>query len=137
MAAPSGLVANLYGPVQGKQHDSGMLADSALLNNLQIHSHSPNGRVLCIYGDPAYPLRQHLQAPFKGACLTPQQIAWNKSMSEVRVSVLGGGDFLMSGIQVCATDQGQFFTSKNPEQAPNFEVLLQNRPCFLKFYSRT
>ena len=33
-----------------------------------------------------------------------------------------------------ATDQGRFFTSKNPEQAPN---LLQNRPYFLKFYSKT
>ena len=33
----------------------------------------------------------------------------------------------MLGIRVCATDQGRFFTSKNPEQAPNFEVLLQNR----------
>ena len=43
----------------------------------------------------------------------------------------------MSGIRVCATDQGWFFTSKNPEQAPNFEVLLQNRPYLLKFYSRT
>ena len=49
----------------------------------------------------------------------------------------GGGNFLMSGIRVCATDQGRFFTAKNPEQAPNFEVLLQNRPYFLKFYSRT
>ena len=49
----------------------------------------------------------------------------------------GGGDFLMSGIRVCATNQGRFFTSKNPEQAPNFEVLLQNRPYFLKVYSRT
>ena len=48
-----------------------------------------------------------------------------------------GGDFLMSGIGVCATDQGRFFTSKNPEQAPNFEVLLQNRPYLLKFCSRT
>ena len=48
-----------------------------------------------------------------------------------------GGDFLMSGIWVCATDQGRFFTSKNPEQAPNFEVLLQSRPYVLKFYSRT
>ena len=48
-----------------------------------------------------------------------------------------GGDFLMSGMRVCATDQGRFFTSKNPEQAPNFVVLLQNRPYFLKFYSRT
>ena len=43
----------------------------------------------------------------------------------------------MSGIRVCATDQSRFFTSKNPEQAPNFKILLQNRPCFLKFYSRT
>ena len=87
VAAPNGLVANLYGPVEGRRHDSGMLADSGLLTNLQAHSFSPTGRVLCIYGDPAYPLRQHLQAPFRGAVLTPQQIAWNKSMSEVRVSV--------------------------------------------------
>ena len=36
----------------------------------------------------------------------------------------GGGDFLMSGIRVHATDQGRFFTSKNPEQALLFEVLL-------------
>ena len=43
----------------------------------------------------------------------------------------------MSGVRVCATDQGRFFTSKNPEQALLFEVLLQNRLYFLKFYSRT
>ena len=29
----------------------------------------------------------------------------------------------MSGIRVCAIDQGRFFISKNPEQAPIFEVL--------------
>ena len=57
------------------------------------------------------------------------------------VYVTQGGNFLMSGIQVCATDQGRFFTSKNPEQAPNFgiftpeqalpfEVLLQNKILF-------
>ena len=40
----------------------------------------------------------------------------------------------MSGIRVCATDQGRFFTSKNPEQAPNFEVLLQTAgPTFRSF----
>ena len=36
----------------------------------------------------------------------------------------GGRDFLMLGIRVCATDQGRFLISKNPEQAPVFEVLL-------------
>ena len=41
---------------------------------------------MCIYGDPAYPLRPQLQAPFKGALITQQQQEWNKLMSEVRVS---------------------------------------------------
>ena len=29
---PSGLVANLYGPVEGQRHDAGMLEESVLLN---------------------------------------------------------------------------------------------------------
>ena len=41
-----------------------------------------------------------------------------------------GGDFLMSGIWVCATDQGQFVTSKNPEQAPNLELFSRTGPHF-------
>ena len=87
IAAPSGLVANLFGPVEGKRHDSGMLARSGVLNQLQRFSVDTNGTPLCIYGDPAYPLRLHLQGPFRGAGLTPIQHAWNESMSEVRVSV--------------------------------------------------
>ena len=87
VVAPNGLIANLYGPIEGKRHDSGMLAMSRLLGKLQTHSHGVNGNLLCIYGDPAYPLRPHLQAPFRGAVLTPDQHAWNKSMSVVRVSV--------------------------------------------------
>ena len=31
IATRNGLVANLYGPVEGKRRDSGMLADSAIL----------------------------------------------------------------------------------------------------------
>lgn len=42
---------------------------------------------MCIYGDPAYPLRVHLQAPFRNAVLTPQMQAYNKAMSDVRTSV--------------------------------------------------
>ena len=87
VAAPNGLAANLFGPVEGKRLESGMLADSGLLNQLQQHSFSTAGNVLCKYGDPAYPLRPHLQSPFKGAHLTPPQSDWNKSMSVARVSV--------------------------------------------------
>ena len=87
VVAPNGLIANLFGPVEGKRHDSGMLADSGLLNALSQYSFTRNGDPLCLYGDPAYPLRVHLQSGFKGANLTQLQRDWNKSMSEVRVAV--------------------------------------------------
>ena len=64
-----------------------MLADSGLLDNLEQHSYSPDGNPLCIYGDPAYPLRVHLQAPFRDGIITPEMRNFNTSMSSVRVSV--------------------------------------------------
>ena len=64
-----------------------MLADSGLLNKLQQHSFKLNGDRLCMYGDPSYPLRVHLQTDFKGAHLTQQQYLWNKNTNEMRVCV--------------------------------------------------
>ena len=85
---PNSLLANLFGPVEGRRHDSGMLAMSGLLPQLQHMSFSPTGQAMCIYGDPAYPHRIHLQCPFaRRQELTPAQQAFNQSMSEVRVSV--------------------------------------------------
>ena len=64
VALPNGLVGHLYGPVEGRRHDSGMLASSGLLQDLQRFSNSPvTGLPMCVYGDPAYPLRAHLQGP--------------------------------------------------------------------------
>ena len=87
VATPNGLVANLYGPIEGRRHDSTMLARSNLLPLLEQHAHAPDGTVLCIYGDPAYPLRQQLMTPFRGGHITAEQDLWNKAMSKVRVSV--------------------------------------------------
>ncbi|XP_044167233.1 uncharacterized protein [Acropora muricata] len=72
---------------EGKRHDAGMLRMSGLMDQLQQFSHSPAGQPLCIYGDPAYPLRIHLQAPYKAAHLTQDQEAFNSSMSDVRSAV--------------------------------------------------
>ena len=80
VATPNGLVANLFGPVEGKSHDSRMLARSGVLNQLEQFSFDTNGNPLCIYGYPTYPLWVHLQCPFRGVKLTPAQDAWNKSM---------------------------------------------------------
>ena len=48
---------------------------------------SPTGQPFCIYGDLAYPLRIHLQAPFRNGILTPPMQEFNSSMSQVRGSV--------------------------------------------------
>ena len=87
VTTPSGMLANLFGPVEGKRHDCAMLVMSGLLQTLQRFSHGPNREELCIFGDPAYPLRRHLLSPYTGAQITQQQKDFNKSMSQVRVTV--------------------------------------------------
>ena len=87
MSCANGLIANLYGPVEGRRHDAAILADSNLLEILQDFSFAPDGTQMCIYGDPAYPLRNHLQTGFKGAALSRQQQMFNSRMASVRVSV--------------------------------------------------
>ena len=42
---------------------------------------------MCVYGDSAYPLRVHLQGPFKYGVLTDQIKAYNASVRAVRSSV--------------------------------------------------
>ena len=63
-----------------------MLAESGLLRDSEQYAFSTGGQPMCIYGDPAYPLRVNLQGPFQGAALTPQMEMFNDSMSSVRVS---------------------------------------------------
>ena len=87
VAAPNGLIANLFGLVEGRRHDSAILAKSGLLQMLECYSVARHGSTLCIYGDPAYPLRPQLQRTFRSAQITNVQNEWNKAMSSVRVSV--------------------------------------------------
>ena len=47
VVAPNGLIVNLFGPVEGKRHDSGMLAMSGLLPILETHCITPSGQPLC------------------------------------------------------------------------------------------
>ena len=64
-----------------------MLADSGLLRDLEQHAFSTTREPMALYGDPAYPLRVHLQVPYRGAGITPQMELYNKAMSAVRMSV--------------------------------------------------
>ena len=62
-----------------------MLADSGLLNDMGKLRLA--GQPMCVYGDPAYLLRIHLQAPYRQGRLTQQMEDYNKAMREVRVPV--------------------------------------------------
>jgi hypothetical protein len=64
-----------------------MLAESGLMGQLELNAHSMNDQPMCLYGDPAYPLRVHLQAPYRNAQLTQQMRLFNTLMSSTRVSV--------------------------------------------------
>ena len=85
-----GLIANLFGPVEDRRHDAGMLNESGLLNALQTYAHTPTRNPLCIYGDPAYPLRPELMCPYRqgdyAGPLIPQMRAFN-AVSSVRISL--------------------------------------------------
>ena len=72
---------------EGKKHDASMLADSQLLTYLGQYAVSPTGQAMYLYGDPAYPLRVKLMAPFRNGVMTSQMEEFNKYMSGVRVSV--------------------------------------------------
>ena len=73
--------------LEGRKHDAAMLKDSHLLDYLNGHAFSATGEAMCLYGDPAYPHRIHLQGPFKEQRLTPAMGDFNSAMSSVRSSV--------------------------------------------------
>ena len=68
-------------------HDARMLAVSDLYDDLENFAFCPAGREMCLSGDPAYPLRIYLQAPFRVGVLTRQMEISNEKMSAVRASV--------------------------------------------------
>ena len=64
-----------------------MLPDSGLLNDMWNFAFSSADKPVCVFGDPAYPLRIHLQAPYRQGRLTQQMEDYNKVMSTGRVSL--------------------------------------------------
>jgi len=86
IVAANGLIANLFGPIEGRRHDAYLLSESKVLEKME-QLLDDRGRPLCIYGDPAYPLRPQLMGPFKGSTLSTEEQLFNKRMSACRISV--------------------------------------------------
>ena len=65
-----------------------MLRYSGLLEKLEKNAFPTDCRqIMCLYGDPAYPLQTHLQVPFRMVQPNANMEAFNKLMSSVRISV--------------------------------------------------
>ena len=87
VVTPNSIIAHLFGPVEGRRHDAGVLAESGLLQQLAAHMDDPHGVPYALYGDTPYPLSPYLQKAFQGAALTAAQCDFNTRFSNVRIAV--------------------------------------------------
>jgi hypothetical protein len=93
---PDGIMALLFGPINGNRHDSFMLAKSGLLDQLEdLMPENGADPIYCLYGDPAYPQSRHLFGGFRNPPAGSAQAQWNTMMSKVRECVEWGfGDIV-------------------------------------------
>ena len=89
VVTPDGLIACLWGPMNGNMHDSHMLRESQLLE--QLTGMMPvNGIYYALYGDPAYPQSLLLFGGYWHPGQGTIEALWNRMMSKVREVVEWG-----------------------------------------------
>ena len=86
VTTPNGLIAHMFGPIEGRRHDAFILSASGLPIKLRSINR-PNGEPYVLYGDPAYGLSRNIVSPFRGHGLSLREKGFNRDMSSVRVSV--------------------------------------------------
>lgn len=103
--APNGLIAHLYGPLEGRRHDMALLEESGLRDLFSQHmSGAPDGpqqQDLLVFGDQGYAMEQFVQTPFRGHHLTPNQARFNNTMKDLRVTVEWGFGRVASVFAYC------------------------------------
>jgi len=81
LISPDGLIIYIYGPVDGRQHDQTVFAQSGLSTILKQYFWTPSSQALYIYGDSGYTPRPHMLFPFKGPALSAEEKQFNYRMS--------------------------------------------------------
>lgn len=79
------VIADSFGPAEGKKLDSGIIGDSDLCTQPEQNTQDPNHNMLYLYGDPACLLKPQILGLFKGTLVVLIQQKWNQAMSEVRI----------------------------------------------------
>ena len=112
-----------------RHHDVLLLWESNILGQLQqLYMH--DGRPFTVYGDPAYPTREHLISPIEKHILTDQEPRFNTSLIIVRECVECGFnniasnfafvDFRKKNLKVLLQSVGMYYI---------VATLLTNRTC--------
>jgi nuclease HARBI1 len=89
VTTPDGLIALMYGPIPGSRHDSFMLGESNLIQQLRevIPLNDQGIPLYQLYGDPAYPQSGVLYGGFRNPPAGSIEANWNTEMSRVTESV--------------------------------------------------
>jgi hypothetical protein len=88
VVAPDGFFVHLYGPVPARRHDSSMLTESELLE--QLEAAMPVGgpdQLFALYADLAYAQVPHFLVGFRNAAPGSPEAQFNASMSSSRIAV--------------------------------------------------
>jgi nuclease HARBI1 len=87
VSTPDGLIFHLFGPEEGRRHDSTLYRKSNM-NALLSQSLLVNNRQLCLLVDSAYSLHPWLQTMFPITNATSENVqAFNTTLSQNRVAV--------------------------------------------------
>jgi len=84
VVCPDGIIGHIFGPIEGRRHDTALLRESLLQETIES---DPRFQGYVLYGDPAYPVTNFLCSPYKGAYLNQNQMDFNRMMSSVRICV--------------------------------------------------
>lgn len=86
VTTPDGLIF-LQGPWDGAMHDFKVYQESGIQDWLDAASFTEGGESLSLFGDKGYPNDAHLMVPYKSFTPTADQLVFNKTMSQVRITV--------------------------------------------------
>lgn len=91
ISTPDGLIFHLWGPEDGRRHDSTLYnksnIDSILEHGLLLSDSGGNTRQFCCYADAAYVLRAWLQVAFPRIAASPEEQSYNTMMNAGRTCV--------------------------------------------------
>jgi hypothetical protein len=122
---PCGILADVYGPVEGRRHDAAIFWESGLPMSLQLLVDA-GGNPYLIYADAAYPLLPHLIKGFNNAPVGSPQALFNMLMSRTRMNNEWGFNLITNSFSAVDFTRWQRIYATSPGALYQLAALLTN-----------